>query len=82
MKHLLNSFLVLGGLVLSFQSVAENNTDEAKAGMTMTQVSQTLGEPDTKQAPVGTPPITRWTYSTQTVYFEQNRVIHSVVHSQ
>jgi hypothetical protein len=29
---------------------------------------------------VGDPPITRWVYDRFTVYFENDRVIHSVVH--
>lgn len=49
-------------------------------GKTMNQVVQLLGEPDRKTPAVGQPPITRWHYSSHTVYFEKNRVIHAVQH--
>ncbi len=48
-------------------------------GMTMASVEQKFGQPQQKSAPVGEPPITRWTYSDFVVYFEHNLVIHSVV---
>jgi hypothetical protein len=48
--------------------------------MTMSQVREKFGEPKEELAPVGDPPITRWVYDGYTVYFEGNRVIHSVVH--
>jgi hypothetical protein len=48
-------------------------------GMSMASVEQKFGQPDTKSAAVGEPPITKWTYSNFVVYFEHNVVIHSVV---
>jgi len=48
-------------------------------GMDMTTVEQKFGAPDTRSRPVGNPPITRWFYSAFTVYFERNRVIHTVI---
>lgn len=48
-------------------------------GVTMDQVSQSFGEPASKVPPVGDPPISRWIYDQFTVYFEHQRVIHSVV---
>jgi hypothetical protein len=41
------------------------------------QVESTFGMPDTKQKPRGNPPISRWNYSSFTVFFEYNHVIHS-----
>ncbi len=49
-------------------------------GKTMNQITNMLGEPQQKLAAVGQPPITRWQYADQTVYFEQDKVIHSVMH--
>jgi hypothetical protein len=49
-------------------------------GMSMAQVEARFGAPDTRMAPVGEPPITRWVYDQYTVYFEHQYVIHSVVH--
>lgn len=48
-------------------------------GMTMTSVEQKFGQPQQKSAPVGEPPITKWTYPDFVVFFEHNLVIHSVV---
>lgn len=49
-------------------------------GVTMEAVRSRLGAPRTRTAPVGDPPITRWIYDEFTVYFEHDRVIHSVKH--
>jgi hypothetical protein len=48
-------------------------------GMTMAQVASKFGDPLTKVAAVGTPPISRWEYSGFVVYFERDHVIHAVV---
>ena len=48
-------------------------------GMTMTQVASKFGTPVTKLAAVGNPPISRWEYPGFVVYFERDRVLHSVV---
>lgn len=51
-------------------------------GATMDTVRSRLGQPRTRTAPVGEPPITRWVYDEFTVYFEHDRVIHSVKHRE
>jgi hypothetical protein len=48
-------------------------------GMHMDQVEQMYGKPQSVEAPVGKPPITRWEYPGYTVYFEYSYVIQSVV---
>jgi hypothetical protein len=53
-------------------------------GLTMAQVEARYGAPVGKAGPVGGetalhPPITRWTYADYTVYFERDKVIHSVL---
>jgi len=53
-------------------------------GMSMAQVEKRFGAPSEKLAPAGGdaprhPVINRWRYPGYTVYFERNRVIHSVV---
>ncbi|MDJ0654384.1 MAG: hypothetical protein QNJ40_09545 [Xanthomonadales bacterium] len=48
-------------------------------GLSMTDVESRFGAPSSKQAPVGDPPIARWEYAEFTVYFEYDKVIHSVV---
>jgi hypothetical protein len=47
-------------------------------GSTKASVRAKLGDPDRVVGAVGEPPITRWVYDEFTVYFEHNRVLHSV----
>jgi len=49
---------------------------------TKTKVEQVFGPPRNKRSPIGEPPITTWEYTGFNVYFEYNRVIHSVEHYQ
>ena len=48
-------------------------------GMDMTNVEHIFGTPLEKQDAVGKPPITRWVYSDYIVYFEYNKVLHTVM---
>jgi len=60
----------------------KNRTNEIllpERGDSKEKVASTFGEPKSKQKPSGTPPISRWYYSSFTVYFEYNHVIHSTV---
>ncbi|MCU7959692.1 MAG: DUF2845 domain-containing protein [gamma proteobacterium symbiont of Bathyaustriella thionipta] len=50
-----------------------------KAMSTMQQVRADCGEPQKILSARGKPPITRWVYPQYTVYFENNKVIKSVV---
>lgn len=52
--------------------------DKPDNGLSMQAVETRYGQPLEKAAPVGEPPITRWRYPDFTVYFEFNKVIHSV----
>jgi hypothetical protein len=49
-------------------------------GMSMEQVAERFGNPGEKIERVGEPPISRWVYGSFTVYFEYDKVIHSVTH--
>jgi hypothetical protein len=60
-------------------AVKESDVNTPTRGMTMSQVASKFGEPVTKVAAVGNPPISRWEYSGFVVYFEHDHVIHSVV---
>jgi hypothetical protein len=51
-------------------------------GITMKQVEKGFGAPIKRYPAVGKPPITRWDYPAFSVYFEYNRVVHSVAHAQ
>jgi hypothetical protein len=48
-------------------------------GMNMSQVEQKFGSPETKVPAVGDPPISRWIYPEFSVFFEYDKVIHSVI---
>ncbi len=50
-------------------------------GTTMSEVEAQFGAPVRKYPAVGQPPITRWVYDHFTVYFENDRVIHTVLHA-
>ena len=47
-------------------------------GMSMTEVLDKFGEPESKDPEVGEPPITRWHYKNFAVIFEYQYVIHSL----
>jgi hypothetical protein len=48
-------------------------------GSTMATVQGRFGEPSNRHATVGNPPITRWDYPQFSVYFEHDRVLHTVL---
>ena len=48
----------------------------------MNAVAQYYGQPSSKTATIGQPPITKWTYPEFVVLFEYSTVIHSVVPRQ
>lgn len=58
---------------------ALNDPSAPQRGMTMQRVSDRWGEPRRRVAAVGEPPISRWQYDGFTVYFEHDRVIHTVI---
>ena len=47
-------------------------------GMTQVSVQADFGSPQSTTAAVGEPPISRWEYAGFIVFFEHDRVIHSV----
>ena len=62
----------------------DSRGDLPRRGLSMAQVEQRYGAPVEKLPTAGGdaprhPPINRWRYNGYTVYFERNRVIHSVV---
>lgn len=60
----------------------DNVSAMPQRGQTKSSVAQRHGEPTTRHAAVGQPPITRWDYPGYSVYFEYDRVIDSVRHRQ
>jgi hypothetical protein len=66
-------------LVVNDQVMVRDSTVERpKRGITMQAVEQHFGQPVTRHATVGQPPITRWDYPNFSVFFERDRVIHAV----
>ncbi len=53
--------------------------DRPSRGSTMSAVESRYGEPTSRHAAVGQPPITRWDYPQFSVYFEHDRVLHAVL---
>jgi hypothetical protein len=60
-------------------AVKPSDVPTPRRGMTMDEVSSKFGAPAAKVPAVGNPPISRWEYPGFIVYFEADRVIHSVV---
>lgn len=87
--------IMIAGLLLAFSSVQAEvisiadprydvpNSDSGVVrptqGMNMSQVEQKFGAPESKVAAVGEPPISRWIYPGFSVFFEYDKVIHSVI---
>lgn len=53
--------------------------DLPRRGLSEASVRNRWGEPQSVTGPVGEPPILQWHYDNFVVYFEGNRVIHSVL---
>lgn len=62
-------------------SVRDAAVDHPSRGSTMQSVESHFGAPVSKHAAVGKPPITRWDYPGFSVFFEYDRVIHSVANA-
>ena len=79
-------FGVLGTVnaqTLEMEGVASGSDDaRPSSGMTADSVESKFGAPEAKVAPVGDPPITRWEYKDFVVFFEYDRVIHTVIKRQ
>jgi hypothetical protein len=54
------------------------SADGPKRGSTMVDVEAAMGLPQSTSGPVGDPPITVWHYPQFNVYFEYDKVLHSV----
>ena len=61
---------------------ASADSSRPTRGMTAASVESKFGAPESRQSPVGEPPISRWEYKDFVVFFEYDRVIHAVVKRQ
>lgn len=64
---------------LKMEGMSSSDLARPTRGMTQASVESRFGAPNSRQAPVGDPPISRWEYSNFVVFFEYDRVIHAVV---
>ena len=64
---------------VSKQAPELQNIDRPTNGMSKTDVERIYGAPFAVNGPTGKPPITSWSYEQFTVYFEYDRVLHSVL---
>lgn len=62
------------------QQAAEQQQSLPQRGSSTSHVQRQYGEPATRHAAVGQPPITRWDYPGFSVYFEYDHVIQAVRH--
>jgi hypothetical protein len=93
--HALVSLLCLTGAGLAHSGLARaelvaddgkivvitSNAPQPAPGMLMRAVEKRFGAPANRHPTVGKPPITRWDYPGFSVFFEGDRVIHSVTTS-
>lgn len=63
---------------LKMDGMSSSDNARPARGMTKGSVESKFGSPDSRKAPVGDPPITRWEYKNFVVFFEHDRVIHAV----
>jgi len=65
-------------IIDKMDSTQGERSDRPARGATMDRVESNFGMPLSKQPAVGDPPISSWEYNDFTVYFEYDRVLHSV----
>lgn len=56
----------------------DSNVQTPGRAWSQAKVQENFGNPSSRRGPVGDPAITVWNYETFSVYFEQDRVLHSV----
>ena len=72
--------LALAAMLVAGSLAAQGTGEPPRRGIDMNRVEAEVGPPVEKLPPVGNPPITRWRYPGFTVYFEYDRVLHTVIY--
>jgi len=67
--------LLLEGISMDSSTASQR----PRRGMSMENVEARFGQPTSRVAAVGEPPITRWEYPGFIVYFEHDLVLHAAV---
>jgi hypothetical protein len=70
---------IAGAEELKMTSAPDASGHQPSRGMSMAKVEAAFGAPTNRVPAVGEPPIARWEYPAFVVYFEHDRVLHSVV---
>jgi hypothetical protein len=66
-------------LIVEGISATDNANQRPERGLTKASVEASWGAPRQKSAAVGDPPISSWDYEPFVVFFEYDRVLHTVV---
>lgn len=61
------------------QAAEKQSVERPTKGITKDQVQKRFGDPQEWNDPVGDPPISSWEYPDFVVFFEYDRVLHSVL---
>ena len=61
------------------QGASKLSLERPRNGITKSSVEEKFGTPLNKSSAVGEPPISSWEYDQYIVYFEHDRVLHSVL---
>jgi hypothetical protein len=80
-RDIMRNLLISGTIVIllsAWPAAAQQPQNIPERGSTMDRVERDLGSPAEKVPAVGDPPISRWRYADFTVYFEHDRVLHTV----
>ena len=65
---------------LSKQAGSQQEIPRPTTGMSKADVEAKFGAPQAQRPAVGEPPISKWEYADFSVYFENETVLHSVLH--
>lgn len=77
----MKKILGLSLLTLSLISTSAFAMETPQTGISKASVEIKYGNPIKQVAAIGQPPISSWIYKGFTVYFEGNRVIHTVMNT-
>jgi len=76
---LLTSPILSDNLTMPIGSQGDQEVQRPASGLSKAKVEKRFGAPESMKGPVGEPPISIWKYNGFTVYFEYDKVIHTVL---
>lgn len=72
--------LIADEIIIPITMQSEQSISKPEKSQSMAQVEKLFGQPLRKIQSTGVPAIDRWRYPDFTVYFENEKVIHAVLH--